>query len=206
MPLLLAAPVPFRTVFTVTLIEGALAAPLVLGLALLALVAYGIGVGAGIAYYVVVVIGLVATAAFVTALTQMLVTLTLRVIPAQRAKEGLTLLGAVITVAAYGVYYSTRFARGQIGDDGTATFAAFVDRITPVARIVPPGWAGFGATAAQRGDVVRSRRMAWCVACRNGADHRRRRECVPPRVSRRVERDAYRALPARHGHDAGKRP
>ncbi len=153
LPLLLAAPVPFRTVFTVTLIEGALAAPLVLGLALLALVAYGLGVGAGVAYYLVIVIGLVATAAFVAALTQLLVTATLRVIPAQRAKEALTLLGAVITVVAYGVYYSTRFARGQIGGDGTATLRGVVDRITPVARVLPPGWAGLSAAAAQRGDA-----------------------------------------------------
>jgi len=153
LPLLLTAPVPFRTVFTVTLIEGALAAPLVLGLALLALVAYGLGVGASVAYYLVVVVGLIATAAFVTALTQLLVTATLRVIPAQRAKEALTLLGAVITVAAYGVYYSTRFARGQAGGDGTATLRSIVDRITPIARVLPSGWAGFSATAAQRGDA-----------------------------------------------------
>jgi len=168
--LLLAAPVPFRTVFTVTLIEGALAAPFVLGLALLALIAYGIGVGAGIAYYLIVVIGLIATAVFVTALTQMLVIGALRVIPAQRAKEGLTLLGAIVTVAAYGVYYSTRFARGGFGGNGggngsgtaITTLHDAVDRIIPVARMLPPGWAGFGAAAAQRGDVIGL--VAWLVA------------------------------------------
>jgi ABC-2 type transport system permease protein len=148
-PLLLTAPVPLRTVFITALSESALAAPIVLLLSLALLIAYGIGAGAGIAFYLVAIVSILLTVLFVAALTQILVVGLLRIIPARRAREGLTLLGALLSIGAYAVWYGSRGGPGRL--NGNGRFQTIADRFEPWSRWLPPGWAGRGSEAAQIG-------------------------------------------------------
>lgn len=164
-PLLLAAPVPLRAVFLTALAEGALAAPFILALSALALLAYAIGAGAGAAFFLVALIGLAALAVLVAALTQLLVVALLRVVPARRAKEGLTLLGAVISIGGYALWYGARGPSG--GFDNGSGFQNVADRSEAYARWLPSGWAGLAAGAAQAG--AWGAMLGWLLALLAGA-------------------------------------
>lgn len=162
LPLLLAAPVPLRAVFLVALAEGAVAAPFVLLLGAFVLVACGIGTGAGATYYLVAAVALLLVAAFVAALTQLVVTATARVVPARRTRELLTLVGAVLSVVAYGAYYLSRFGSRPSRGGDLAALRSVVDRLDPASRLVPPGWAGRAVAAALAGDALAA--VGWLAA------------------------------------------
>lgn len=160
LPILLAAPVPTRTVFTVALIEGSLATPFVLIAALLVLAAYGIGVGAGPAYYLVCAIGMAAMSVLVAALTQMLVVGVLRIVPARRVREAVSLLGAIVSVVGYGLWYASRTG-GRSSARAANGFQTLADRTRPLAYWTPPGWAGSAANAAQTGNAITT--LGWLM-------------------------------------------
>jgi len=162
LPLLLVAPVPLRAVFVVTLAEGAVAAPFVLLLGAFLLAACGIGTGAGPGYYLVAATALLLTAATVAAFTQLLVTATARVVPARRARELLTLVGAVLSVVAYGAYYLSRFGSRPTRGGDVAALREGIDRLEPASRLLPPGWAGRAVAAAQTGDTLAA--VGWLAA------------------------------------------
>ncbi|MDQ6603754.1 MAG: hypothetical protein M3Z19_13615, partial [Chloroflexota bacterium] len=160
LPLLLAAPVPTRTVFAVALANGSVGTPFALLATLLALVAYGIGVGVGVAFYPVAIIGMLAVSALVAAVTQILIVGLLRIVPARRVREALTLLGAVMSVLAYALWYGSSAGRGRAA--GVAgRFQTVTDRTQPLARWTPPGWAGNAAAATQAGDAVAA--LGWSL-------------------------------------------
>ncbi|MDQ6907649.1 MAG: hypothetical protein M3176_12550, partial [Chloroflexota bacterium] len=101
-----------------------------------------------------------AVSALVAAVTQILIVGLLRIVPARRVREALTLLGAVMSVLAYALWYGSSAGRGQAA--GVAgRFQTVTDRTQPLARWTPPGWAGNAAAATQAGDAVAA--LGWSL-------------------------------------------
>jgi hypothetical protein len=150
LPLLMVAPVPIRAVFLAQFSE-ALAMPLfwalVLGLSML--VGYGRGLGAGPAYFLwapllvvlmpLVPLGVAAIAALVL----------LRLVPAPRAAEILTVLGALFGVTLWLAVQSMDTLLARLDPSGQALVTGSVGLTQP---LLPWAWAARGLLGAAQGD------------------------------------------------------
>jgi hypothetical protein len=146
--MLLAAPVPTRAVFAAKLIEG-LAAPyaLLFVLAGPALVGFGQGLGYHPAFYAVLPIVLVLFPLLPSSVGALLVLLVLRIVPARRAREIVSVIGALFGVAWW---LASQFWH-QI-----ATRVSGVDTFENLRRLdnplLPSAWAGRALVAAGQAD------------------------------------------------------
>lgn len=97
--MLLVTPVPLRSVFIARFVEGLATPWLLLGLLLAApLVGYGIGLGYGLGFYIAVLVVLVLLPLLPLGLGTLLTMVLVRVIPAKRLREVMTVLGSLLGV------------------------------------------------------------------------------------------------------------
>ncbi|MFL5806191.1 MAG: putative ABC transporter permease subunit [Roseiflexaceae bacterium] len=146
--MLLAAPVPMRAVFVVKFFGG-LMVPYILLFGLLgpALFGYGQGLGYGPAFYVAAVLVLALLPLLPAGLGALLVMAVVRVVPARRAREIVSVIG--------GLFGASWYILNQLAPD-VAPRLANVRTLESLRRldlpVLPSAWAGHALIAAGRGE------------------------------------------------------
>lgn len=150
MDMLLAAPVPMRAVFVVKFFGGLVTQYLLL-LALLGpiLIGYGQGMGYGPLYHFCAVLALLLTPLLPAGIGALLVMAVVRVLPARRAREIVSVLGGLIGVAFYLLsQLGGQFARRVATPDSLATLLA------ADLPLLPSAWAARALVAAGEGQAL----------------------------------------------------
>jgi ABC-2 type transport system permease protein len=146
--MLLAAPVPMRAVFVVKFFGG-LIVPYVLLFGLLgpALIGYGQGLGYGLAFYVVTVVVLVLLPLLPAGLGALLVMAVVRVVPARRAREIVSVIGGLFGASWYILnQFAPEVARN-------VTSVRTLDSLRRLdVPLLPSAWAGRALVAAGRAE------------------------------------------------------
>jgi ABC-2 type transport system permease protein len=146
--MLLAAPVPMRAVFVVKFFGG-LIVPYVLLFGLLgpALLGYGQGLGYGPAFYVTAVLALALLPLLPAGLGALLVMAVVRVVPARRAREIVSVIG--------GLFGASWYILNQFAPE-VARSATSVRTLESLRRLdiplLPSAWAGRALVAAGQGE------------------------------------------------------
>lgn len=148
--MLLVAPVPMRAVFVVKFFTGLLPQYLVL-FALLGpvLLGYGQGRGYGPLYHLCATVALLLMPLLPAGLGALLVMAVVRVLPARRAREIVSLLGGLIGIA---FYLLSQFA-GQVAPQFVTTDNLGVLLATDL-PLLPSAWAGRALVAAGEGRIL----------------------------------------------------
>jgi len=146
--MLLAAPVPMRAVFIVKFFGGLIVPyTLLFGLLGPALFGYGQGLGYGAAFYVTAVLVLALLPLLPAGLGALLVMAVVRVVPARRAREIVSVIG--------GLFGASWYILNQLAPD-VAPRLANVRTLESLRRldlpVLPSAWAGHALIAAGRGD------------------------------------------------------
>jgi ABC-2 type transport system permease protein len=150
MDMLLAAPVPMRAVFVVKFFGG-LAVQYLLLLALLGpvLIGYGQGMGYGPLYHLCAVLALLLTPLLPAGIGALLVMAVVRVLPARRAREIVSVLGGLIGVA----FYLLSQLGGQLAPQ-LATPENLGALLAADLPLLPSAWAGRSLVAAGEGQAL----------------------------------------------------
>ncbi len=145
--MLVVAPVPMRAVFVVKFF-GSLIVPYALLLLLVApaLLGYGSGMGFGPAYYIAAIVALLLLPLLPFAIGSLLVMAVVRVIPARRAREIVSLLGGLFGIVAWVVSQSTRQISERISEAQTISLLNGLSN-----PLLPSSWAGQAINAAGEG-------------------------------------------------------
>jgi ABC-2 type transport system permease protein len=150
MDMLLTKPVPMRAVFIVKFFSGLMAQYLLLFILLApVLVGYGNGMGYGALYIIVAVLVLLLLPLLPIGLGALLVMAVVRVIPAHRAREIVSVLGGLVAIS---FYVLTQFApeiAPQLAD--VSSTRALLQLQLP---IWPSAWAGRALVAAGEGSLL----------------------------------------------------
>jgi ABC-2 type transport system permease protein len=150
MDMLLVAPVPMRAVFVVKFFAG-LGVQYLLLLALLGpvLIGYGQGMGYGPLYHLCAVVALLLTPLLPAGLGALLVMAVVRVLPARRAREIVSVLGGLIGVA----FYLLSQLSGQLAPQvaSAENLGALLAADLP---LLPSAWAGRALVAAGEGQPL----------------------------------------------------
>lgn len=151
LPMLLVAPVPVRAVFLAQFLE-ALALPLywTLVLALPLLWGYGRGMGFDPAYFLLAPLLLVVMPLVPLGLSAMATLVLLRLVPAPRASEILTVLGTLFGVGIWILTQSIGDLLRRLDPRGQALLTGSVTMLHPA---LPWAWAARGLVAAGSGDT-----------------------------------------------------
>ncbi len=146
--MLLIAPVPMRAVFIVKFFGGLLVQYAVL-FALLApvLLGYGQGIGYGAPYYVVTLLVLALLPLLPAGLGALLVMAVVRVLPARRAREIVSILGALIGVTFYILSQVSQEVAPRLATINTAQALLQLDL-----PLLPSAWAGRALVATGAGE------------------------------------------------------
>jgi ABC-2 type transport system permease protein len=146
--MLLAAPVPMRAVFVVKFFGG-LILPYVLLFGLLgpALIGYGQGLGYGPAFYVGTVLALALLPLLPAGLGALLVMAVVRVVPARRAREIVSVIGGLFGASWY---ILNQFAPEVARNVGSVRTLESLRRLD--VPLLPSAWAGHALVAAGRGE------------------------------------------------------
>jgi ABC-2 type transport system permease protein len=150
MDMLLVAPVPMRAVFVVKFFAG-LAVQYLLLLALLGpvLVGYGQGMGYGPLYQLCAIIALLLTPLLPAGLGALLVMAVVRVLPARRAREIVSVLGGLVGVA----FYLLSQLGGQLAPR-VASAESLGALLAADLPLLPSAWAGRALVAAGEGQPL----------------------------------------------------
>jgi ABC-2 type transport system permease protein len=149
MDMLLVAPVPMRAVFVVKFFGGligqyalltALLGPLLLG--------YGTGMGYGPLYVACAIIALLLLPLLPAGIGALLVMAVVRVLPARRAREIVSVLGGLIGISFYVISQFTREVAPAVS--GPGSLQALLASNFP---LLPSAWAGRALVAAGAGDI-----------------------------------------------------
>jgi len=150
--LLLAAPIPPRTVYGFKLVEGMQSMLLPGALSAASLLAYGAATGGDALYYVLALVGFGALLALLASLAMVAVMLMVRVLPAQRTREIWTMLWTIVVGIIWVVWMVS--SRGQEGN----AWAQLLMRNDPVVSQAgavlgwsPAGWLARTLVAWQAG-------------------------------------------------------
>jgi ABC-2 type transport system permease protein len=146
--MLLVAPVPMRAVFVVKFFGGLIVPYVVLfGLLGPALVGYGRGLGYGAAFFVVAALALLLLPLLPAGLGALLVMAVVRVVPARRAREIVSVIG--------GLFGASWYILNQFAPE-VAPRVASVRTLEALRRLdlplLPSAWAGRALVAAGRGE------------------------------------------------------
>lgn len=150
MDMLLVAPVPMRAVFTVKFFGGLLL-PYFLLFALVGpvLLGYGAGMDYGWLYYIVTLLILLLLPLLPAGLGALLVMAVVRVIPARRAREIVSVLGGLVGVTFYILTQFSQEVAPAVAD------VRNLDAILQVnLPILPSAWAGRALAAAGEGQLL----------------------------------------------------
>jgi ABC-2 type transport system permease protein len=150
MDMLLVAPVPMRAVFVVKFFGGLLAQYLLLA-ALLGpvLLGYGQGMGYGPLYHLSAVIALLLTPLLPAGVGALLVMAVVRVLPARRAREIVSILGGLVGVS----FYLLSQLGGQVAGR-VATPENLGALLAADMPLLPSAWAGRALVAAGEGETL----------------------------------------------------
>jgi hypothetical protein len=147
--LLLAGPVPLRTLFRLKLSETVLSGWLP-GMAVLGgLTGYGLVVGAGTAFFLLAVPVTLALLVLGAAVSMLAIMLVARVVPARRVQSVLALLGAAMGAGLWLFFQSGAAGRVAPTSEGLGVAA---ERWSEGADWLPTTWAGGAMFAAHQGD------------------------------------------------------
>ncbi|MBA3469842.1 MAG: hypothetical protein H0T53_09370 [Herpetosiphonaceae bacterium] len=145
---LLTAPIPVRSVFIAKLIESLVGQYLLmLALAVMPLIGYGLALDYGLAYFLVLPLIVLATPLMPTALGAFLAVLILRVVPPRRAREILGVLGSLMGL---GFYFGSQLLTGSSGAQRLGGNAAWVANLDQ--PYLPNAWAGRALRGVGVGD------------------------------------------------------
>ena len=151
MELLMASPIPLRTLFLLKLGESALLGEVIGLMKIAALVGYGLAVGAPAWYYLLIIPVSAVTIVFVTALSMLVIMLAMRVIPAGRLRGILTLMMTVLGAALVLLFQTVTPANA---DEVTRGLEPVVNRWAGSAGWLPPTWAANALNAARDGSPL----------------------------------------------------
>jgi ABC-2 type transport system permease protein len=150
MDMLLVAPVPMRAVFVVKFFGGLISQYFLL-LALLGpvLLGYGQGMGYGLLYFITAILALLLLPLLSAGLGALLVMAIVRVLPARRAREIVSVIGGLIGIS----FYITSQLSPEIAPviAGPGSLQALLSSNFP---LLPSAWAGRALIAAGRGDIL----------------------------------------------------
>jgi ABC-2 type transport system permease protein len=150
---LMSAPVDTRAVFLSKLLDGMAPSYLIIAVAAVpALLAYGIGLGYGPAYYLGVMVIVLAAPLLPVGLAALLVMLVARVAPVRRVREMLGVMGALFGISCAVIGNTSRYWATSLIPTSTNAQAVF-DNIKGIVNIpVPPLLAGRALGALGTGD------------------------------------------------------
>lgn len=152
--LLMSAPVPLSSIFIAKILESLLVTGLPTLAGLMALIAYGQASSASLLYYPLAVLVLLAFLALMTSVNFLVVIGVMRVVPARRAREAVTVLGTAMGAAIWAFYMlflngSNRAA--ALGQD-LASLQPSAQLLSDNLRWAPPGWAAAAVSSFLAGD------------------------------------------------------
>ncbi|NNJ12881.1 hypothetical protein EKD04_021370 [Chloroflexales bacterium ZM16-3] len=150
MDMLLVAPVPMRAVFVVKFFGG-LIGQYALLIALLGpvLLGYGRGMGYGPLYFICAVLSLLLLPLLPAGIGALLVMAVVRVLPARRAREIVSVIGGLIGIAFYVISQFAREVAPVV--TGPGSLQALLASNFP---LLPSAWAGRALVAAGTGDAL----------------------------------------------------
>jgi ABC-2 type transport system permease protein len=150
MDMLLTKPIPIRAVFIVKFFSGILTQyGLLLVFLAPALLGYGVGMNYGVLYILVLTLILLTLPLLPTGLGALLVMLIVRVIPANRARELIGILGALVAVSFYILSQFAPELAPHLTDAETLT--TLLQLQVP---FLPSAWAGRALIAAGEGQLL----------------------------------------------------
>ena len=150
MDMLLVAPVPMRAVFTVKFFSGLLIQYLLMfALVGPVLMGYGNGIQYGALYYIATLLTLALMPLLPAGLGALLVMAVVRVIPARRAREIVSVIGGLIGVLFYIITQFTREVGSAVTD--VRSLSTLLNANMP---ILPSSWAGRALLAAGEGQLL----------------------------------------------------
>jgi ABC-2 type transport system permease protein len=201
---LLTAPIPVRSVFIAKLVESLVGQYLLLlFLAVMPLIGYGLALGYGLAYFLILPLIVLATPLMPTALGAFLAVLILRIVPARRAREILGVFGSLV---GFGCYFGSQLlTRSTVVQEigGNAAWITNLDR-----PYLPNAWAGRALRGVGAGDwrglgyaliyiaaallifyggALLTERMyhsGWLAVASSGETRRKRKTTAPARANR----------------------
>ncbi len=150
MDMLLVAPVPMRAVFIVKFFGGLLGQYALL-IALLGpvLLGYGQGMGYGPLYFACAVLALLLLPLLPAGIGALLVMAVVRVLPARRAREIISVIGGLIGISFYVISQFAREVAPAV--TGPSSLRALLSSNFP---LLPSAWAGRALVAAGTGDAL----------------------------------------------------
>ena len=154
--LLMTAPVPLRSIWVAKMIESLLGTGLPAVAGLLAVIAFGQASSAPFYYYPLAVLILLAGLSIVTAINSLIVMGIMRVVPPKRAREAVTIIGALVGAGVWAAWMLNSNRLSQVGDLGSSigTLEPTATAISKRLQWTPMGWASSALVAPLAGDWI----------------------------------------------------
>lgn len=149
--LLMSAPVPLSNIFVAKLIESLLVTGLPALAGLMALIAYGQASSASAVYYPFAILVLVALLTLITSVNFLVVIGVMRVVPARRAREAVTVMGAIMGAGIWALWMLFFNRSESLGQD-IAALRPGAQVASENLRWAPPGWAATAVSSFVGGD------------------------------------------------------